>query len=267
MGPIRLLGRYFRASVHAQAQYPGSLAMLSLGAFVANFVDVIAIAALFARFGQVKGWTFGEVAMFYGVVSVAFAFADFLSRGFDVLGTEFIRTGAFDRLLLRPRSLTVQLVGHDPRLSRVGRLAQGLAALALATVALKFRWDASAVALAAWTVLGGVALFSGIFMLQATLAFWTVESLEVANLLTYGGVQAAQFPLSLYAEWFRGVLIFIVPLGCVAYFPVVGLLGRHDPLGAPDWFLPLAPAAGFAFLAAALAVWRVGVRHYTSTGS
>src|SRR5262245_15816988 len=29
----------------------------------------------------------------------------------------------------------------------------------------------------------------------------------------------------------------------------------------------LAPAAGFVFLGLALAVWRVGVRHYASTGS
>ncbi|WP_185640447.1 hypothetical protein [Burkholderia stagnalis] len=42
---------------------------------------------------------------------------------------------------------------------------------------------------------------------------------------------------------------------------------KPDPLGAPDWFLPLAPAAAFAFLAVAFAVWRLGVRKYTSTGT
>jgi ABC-2 type transport system permease protein len=123
------------------------------------------------------------------------------------------------------------------------------------------------VALALWAITGGVALFAGLFVLQATLAFWTVESLEVANVLTYGGIQAAQYPLSLYAGWFRTFLIFVVPLGCVAYYPVVALLGRHDPLGAPDWFLPMAPAAGFAFLGAGLLAWDFGIRHYRSTGS
>ncbi|WP_196486109.1 hypothetical protein [Burkholderia stagnalis] len=33
---------------------------------------------------------------------------------------------------------------------------------------------------------------------------------------------------------------------------------KPDPLGAPDWFLPLAPAAAFAFLAVAFAAWRLG---------
>ncbi|WP_196485004.1 hypothetical protein [Burkholderia stagnalis] len=42
---------------------------------------------------------------------------------------------------------------------------------------------------------------------------------------------------------------------------------KPDPLGAPDWFLPLAPAAAFAFLAVAFAAWRLAVRKYTSTGN
>src|SRR6185369_4981612 len=112
------------------------------------------------------------------------------------------------------------------------------------TVALDFRWTLPAVALAVWTVAGGVALFFGLMVVQGALSCWTTESLEAMNLLTYGGVQAAQLPLSIYAPWFRNFLIFVVPVGCVAYFPVLAILGKPDPLGAPDWFLPLAPLAG-----------------------
>ena len=118
-----------------------------------------------------------------------------------------------------------------------------------------------------WAVAGGVALFVGILVLQATLAFWTVDSLEIMNVLTYGGVQAAQYPLNIYAAWFRHVLTFGLPLACVAYYPVLAILKRPDPLGAPDWFLPLAPIAGFAFLALSFVAWRAGMARYTSTGS
>jgi ABC-2 type transport system permease protein len=267
MDSLRLLWRYFAASMRAQAQYPGTTLLATTGAFAVNFIDILAIAALFARFGHVQGWSFGEVALFYGLVSISFALADFISRGFDVLGTEFIRTGDFDRVLLRPRPATLQLVGYEFRLRCAGRLAQGLVMVAIATHALRFHWGPVELALTAWAIAGGVALFCGLLILQATLSFWTIESLEVANVLTYGGVQAAQFPLSLYAGWFRDFLIFVVPLGCVAYFPVVALFGRHDPLGAPDWFLPLSPAFGVAFLALAFWVWGFGVRRYTSTGS
>ncbi len=267
MNDAALLLRYARASFRGQLAYPASTILLGLGAFLVTIIDILAIWALFARFGAIGGWRLGDIALFFGLVSISFTIADFLSRGFDVFGTDFVRTGAFDRILLRPRSATIQLIGYEFRLSRVGRFAQGAVMVALATAVLPVHWDTGRVALALWTVAGGVALFFGLLVLQATLAFWTVESLEMINALTYGGIQAAQFPLSLYAGWFRNFLIFVVPLGCVAYFPVLAILGKPDPLGAPTWVLPLTPLAGWAFLALSFLAWRVGVGKYTSTGS
>lgn len=267
MNSLRLLLRYFDASMRSQLQYPGSAIMLGIGAFLTTVIDMVAAWALFDRFGQVQGWRLGDIAVFYGVVSTSFALADFVTRGFDVFGTEFVKTGAFDRILLRPRSPALQLIGYEFRLSRFGRLAQALLVLFVGAWAVGVAWTPDKVALLAWTVLGGVALFTGLLVLQASFAFWTTESLEVFNVLTYGGIQAAQFPLSLYAGWFRNFLIFVVPLGCVAYYPVLAILDQPDPLGAPDWWLPVAPAMGFAFLGVSFFAWRAGIARYTSTGS
>lgn len=267
MGSIPLFFRLVGASVGGQARYPASALMLTVGQFLGTGIEAVAVWALFHRFGDVQGWRIGEVALFYGLVNCMFALADALGRGFDVLGTEFLRTGAFDRLLLRPRPLSLQLMGNDFRISRLGRLLQGLAMIAFATQQMGIAWTPGAVAIALLAVAGGVALFLGILVLQGTLAFWTVESLEIANVLTYGGVQAAQYPLALYARWFRYVLTFIVPLACVAYYPVLAILGKTDPLGAPAWVGLVSPLAGGVFLAAAFGVWRLGLRHYASTGS
>lgn len=267
MGSLALFIRLAMASLSGQARYPASALMLTLGQFLATGIEVVAVWALFHRFGDVQGWRLGEVALFYGLVNCMFAIADALGRGFDTLGTEFLRTGAFDRLLLRPRPLALQLMGHDVRISRLGRLAQGLLVLGFATAQAGIVWTPASVAVALWALAGGVALFLGILVLQGTLSFWTVESLEVANVLTYGGVQAAQYPLALYERWFRAVLTFAVPLACVAYYPVLTILGKPDPLGAPVWTGMVSPLAGFVFLAASFGAWRIGLRRYASTGS
>lgn len=267
MDAIRLLIRYGSASIRAQMQYPFNAIMLGIGQFTATMIDMVAIWALFYRFGALDGWRLGDIAMFFGLVSISFSVADFLSRGFDVLGAEFIKTGQLDRLLLRPRTLTLQLVGNDMRLSRFGRMAQGLVVVSIGTASLEFHWTVAKLAIALWTIVGGAALFFGLIVIQAAISFWTVESLEAMNVLTYGGVQAAQYPLSIYARWFRTFLIFIVPIGCVAYFPVLAILDKPDPLGAPAWVLTLSPLAGFVFLGASFLAWRVGVAKYASTGS
>jgi ABC-2 type transport system permease protein len=197
-------------------QYPGSFVASSLGAFASTITDFIAIWALFARFRQIEGWQFADVALLYGTISVAFAFADALTRGFDIFGEQFVKTGDFDRLLVRPRSTVLQLLGHELRATRIGRLAQGMLALWIGTHLSTINWTLGAWVTIAFAVLGGVALFSGILVLQGTLAFWTVESLEIANTLTYGGVEAAQYPLDVYARWFRNFVTFVVPIASVS---------------------------------------------------
>lgn len=267
MNGLRLYGRYAAASVRAQMQYPTSFLLLALGQFLTTIIEFVGIWALFDRFQNLMDWTLPQVALFYGIANTTYALADMISRGFDVFGPEFVKTGNFDRFLLRPRSTLLQILGYEFRLIRLGRLLQGVLVLGIAIALLNLSWGAREFALLCAAMAGGVALFLGLVVLQATLAFWTVESLEIAHTLTYGGVFAAQYPMAIYSQWFRGFFTFVVPLSCVAYFPVIGILGIDDPLGAPAWFLHLSPLAGFLFLAASLAVWRLGVRHYTSTGS
>src|SRR6187402_2396190 len=107
--------------------------MLTVGHSAATAVEIVAVFALFDRFGPVGGFSFGEAALFYALVNIMFSIADLLSRGFDVFGTDFVRTGAFDRVLLRPRAAALQLAGYEVRLSRLGRLLQGFAVLVLAS--------------------------------------------------------------------------------------------------------------------------------------
>jgi ABC-2 type transport system permease protein len=259
---LRLYGRYVAVSWRAQMQYPGAFIATTLGAFATTVVDFIALWALFARFRQIDGWRFDEVAILYGVISVGFAIADGLTRGFDVFGSHFVKTGDFDRLLVRPRSTVLQLLGYELRATRIGRLAQGMLAWGVGVHLSSIAWTWGAWGTLLFAVAGGVALFSGILVLQATLAFWTVESLEIANTLTYGGVEAGQYPLDIYARWFRTFLTYVVPLASISYFPVASVLGRP----VPSW-ASLMPVFGFVFLGLSLWVWRFGVRRYTSTGS
>ncbi len=263
---LRLWTRYVALSVRAQMQYRASFLFAALGQFLATSIEFAGIWALFSRFGELRDWTLWEVAFFYGLVNVSFALADALSTGFDRFG-ETVKRGDFDRLLVRPRSTVLQLAGQELAFRRVGRLLQGAAVLGLAAVSLDLDWTAARAALLLAAVAGGACVFFGLFVFQATVSFWTIESLELMNTMTYGGVQTAQYPLSIYAAPFRRFFTFVVPLACVAYFPVVAILGRDDPLGSPFWWQCTAPLAGVAFLAATLGFWRFGERHYTSTGS
>lgn len=263
---LRLYMHYINLSFRSQMQYRASFIMMSLGQFAATGIEFLAIYALFERFQHIQGWTLPEIALLYATVNIAFSFADAASRGFDTFGN-MVKSGDFDRLLLRPRNTALQLAGQELTLRRVGRLLQALIVFGWATQQLNLAWSIPKILLLGLSIFGGACLFFGLLVFQATIAFWTTESLELMNTMTYGGVQTAQYPLSIYRPWFRKFFTYIVPLACVNYFPVLALLGRPDPLGFPPLLQWVAPFIGIAFLLVALQIWKFGVRHYRSTGS
>jgi ABC-2 type transport system permease protein len=263
---LGLYWHFIRVSLTSQMQYRASFVFSALGQFLVTGIEIIGVWALFERFGGLTQWTLPQVAMFYGVAHSTFAIADALSSGFDQFSMA-LKTGEFDRLLLRPRGTVLQLMGHELALRRIGRLMQGLLVLVWAIWALDVRWGWAQVSLLLFTMGGGICLFFGLIVVQATIAFWTTETLELMNTMTYGGVESAQYPLAIYQPAFRRFFTLVVPLACVAYFPVVALLGIADPLGTSRLFQQVAPLAGVLFLWVALQGWKYGVKHYTSTGS
>jgi ABC-2 type transport system permease protein len=266
-GAARLFASYAAASVRSQMQYRASFLMGTLGSFLNSAMEMVAVAALFSRFGTIQGWTLPEIALLYGVVNMAFAIAESTARGFDIFGYGFIQRGDFDWHLLRPRHTALQVAGIEVRLRYFGRFLQGALALGWGISRLGLAWTAPKTALLAAAILGGACLFSGILVLQATLAFWTVQSLEMMNTVTYGGVETANYPLGVYRGWFRKFFTFVVPLACVNYYPVLAIMERTGREGVPASVPWLAPLVGPLFLLASLRVWEFGVRRYCSTGS
>ncbi|MXY97038.1 MAG: ABC transporter permease [Gemmatimonadetes bacterium] len=264
--PLALYTHYVSISLRGQMQYRVSFLLGTVGQLLGTGVEFIGILALFDRFGSLVQWSLAEVAFFYGIVNVAFAFTDALSRGFDHVG-QLVRTGEFDRMLLRPRSTVLQLIGQEFTLKRLGRFIQGGGVLLWATLFLDIEWSAATVALTTVTVICGACFFLGLFINIGTVSFWTTETLELMNVLTYGGIEASKYPLSIYRAWFRRFFTMVIPMGCVTYFPVLAILGKPDPLGTSLAFQYAAPLFGLLYFILSLFIWRLGLRHYRSTGS
>lgn len=264
---LGLYVRYLAIAVRAQLQYRASVAMTATGQLLLTGIEFLGIWALFDRFGSISGWSLAQVALLYGIADITFALSDALFRGFDQVAP-LIRSGEFDRILLRPRSTVLQLMGKELTLARSGRLLQAVVILVWASQSAAIDWSGAKLALLFAAIAGGVCVFGGILVLQATSAFWTIEALEVWSAFTYGGNAASQYPLSIYRPWFRRFFTAVVPIACVGYFPALAILGMPDPLGSPPLFRWLAPLAGPAFLFLAFQVWkRIGLRKYQSTGS
>jgi ABC-2 type transport system permease protein len=265
-----LYKRLIGAQVRSQMQYRTSFALESAATFLGNVLDFIVVLIFFTRLPTLGGWTLPEIGLLYGLSSVSFGLADMIVAGFDYgyFGPNMVRLGEFDRVLIRPISAFVQVLSSQFMIRRVGRIAQGVVVLGWALIVLDQAWTPLQIGYLIVTIVGGVFFFAGLFIFGSGVSFWTVESLEVLNMVTYGGQFLTQYPLSIYGDFLRSFFTFVIPLAFINYYPTLWLLGKSDPLGGPIGLLALlAPFICVALFAVGVAMWRRGVRRYTSTGS
>ena len=87
------------------------------------------------------------------------------------------------------------------------------------------------------------------------------------NILTYGGHELNQYPAHIYPLGLRRFFTYIVPTLFLAYYPTLYVLDKPDPTGMPPWVRFIGPLIGLGAFAGAMAIWRIGIRHYRSTGT
>jgi ABC-2 type transport system permease protein len=261
-----LYQRLIGARIRSQMQYRVSFLLMTLVSFVVTGSDLLAILILFNYFGELAGWWAGEVALLYGLAMVAFGLSEMVAAGFDLF-PQAIRQGEFDRVLLRPVGIFVQVLAADFQLRRLGRVAQGGLALALAMAWTPIAWTPLKVLYLPVVLVSGFVMFSALLVLGAVLCFWTVQSIEIINTVTYGGTEMASYPLPIYHELLQRFFTFVVPLAFVSYFPALYLLDRPEAQRLPVWLPGMTPVVAAVLALVAWLAWRVGVWHYQSTGS
>lgn len=251
---------YLRLQVKATVQYRASTLMVFGVKFVQAFGFFFIILFLFERFGSLIGWRFEEVLLCYGVSSAAFNLHHCFAQGFYVF-QRYVRSGDFDRMLTRPRGTILQVFGCEFGIAEVAKALQGVIVL-LYACSLFNGWTALKILCAALMVLCGMAVFTGVSILGASVCFLTVKGLEFVNIFTYGGQEIASYPIPIYAKSIVRFFTFVLPYACFNYLPLQYITGRVEQ----PWPL-LYPIAGMLFIVPCLAVWRIGLRQYVSTGS
>ena len=264
---LRLYLTLIGARVRAQMQYKVSFWMELLGFGLVTGLEFAAVAILFSRFHAIVGWSIAEVALLYGLTSIAFGLAEMVSRGFDSPFERMMQQGTFDTILTRPIGSFFGVLASEFQLMRLGRMTQGALVLGYACARLPIAWTPARLLLLPLTILSGAAIFTGLVIVGATVCFWTIRTPEVINVFTVGGSEASSYPLSIYSGWIRNIFLFVIPIAFANYPAALLLLGRADPYGLPAWTAWLAPLAAALFCAIALAFWRIGVSKYTSAGS
>lgn len=258
---LRLVGGRARG----QLEYRTSLALQVVATALLTLLDFVMILVLFENVPRLEGWRVEEVALLYGLAAISFALTDLVVGHLDLF-PQMIRDGTFDQILVRPLPSLLQVVASDFSLRRVGKIAQGIAVLGVALVAVDVDWTVGRVLMIPLAVVSGTLIYCGVWIALATVAFWIVDAIELVNAFTYGGNFLSGYPITIFGRWLRNLVLFVVPIAFVSYFPALYVLDRPDELGLPDALRYLSPVVALLTAIVAVLVWENAVRHYRSAG-
>lgn len=258
---IKLYLKYASMIIKSQMEYKKSFMLSIFAQIVTSLFSLISIYFLFSKFGNVKGYSFGDVAICYAVSFLGFYITELFFRGFDHFD-RMLGNGTFDRIMITPRPLIFQILGHEIQLNKIGRIL-----VALVTFIIVLFLNPSLVTIDKMftmllMVIGTIIIYSSLFLLKAAICFFTVQSLEIMNIFTDGARDLTEYPLDIYKKSILNFFTFIIPLAMVNLYPLQYVIGKSN-----NKLYMLAPLISILFVIPCYMVWKLGVKKYQSTGS
>ncbi len=245
----------------SELEYRMSFIISFLSQILIFFTYYFVIIALFSKFNNIKGFTLYEVLLCFSIIQFGFAFNEVFARGIDKFD-KLIIEGGFDRLLLRPKNLILQVLCSDGDFVKVSRLIQAVIVLVIALIKLNVKFTFLKVICLILMLMASCVIFFGIFLLAASYCFMTVQGLEVRNVFTDGGKHMAQYPIGVFKKGFVFFFTFIIPYAFVNYYPLLYFIGRNDNI-----LYAFSPLIVFLYLIPCFIVFYMGVKKYEGSGS
>ena len=132
---------------------------------------------------------------------------------------DMVRTGEFDRVLVRPQSEVLQVLGSEFELTRMGRMLQAVVMFVYGISAGGVSWDITKVLTIINMLVGGIVVFSAMFLIYAAFSFFTLEGLEFMNIFTDGAREYGKYPMGVYGKKILQITTFVIPYALLQYYP------------------------------------------------
>lgn len=258
---IRLFFKFFKIHFLTKLEYKGWW-LAFFPQFIMCFIELLPTLLMFYRMGSIGEWSMERVLLIYSLAISSFGIAESFCNGFASFPWEMLRSGNFDRLLLRPKSLILQVAGSVTAVHKLTRAIAGIGIAIWALNKLQVSFSFFNLIILVLAIVGGVFMYSGIFIMSSGIAFFTIKALDWINMFTYASYQITRIPVPYMPFWLKGFFTFIAPLLAVSYYPAAAVCGWEA-----QWMGLIAFPAGVLFFTVSIGIWRIGVRHYRSTGS
>ena len=254
---LKFLNVHFKSAL----QYKTSFIL----SFIANIFDTLGycftIYCLFSKIDNIGGFNLYEVLLTFAIINFGHSFCSSFFRGIDQFD-DLIISGGFDKLLIRPQNILLQICGEQISFTKMARFIFSTLILIYASIKIEINWSILKLITLLLMIISSVIVFLSIFILSAAYCFISFKGLEVRNVFTDGGKHMAQYPIGIFNKGIIYFFTFIIPLGFVNYYPLLFLIGKTN-----NYFVAISPLITIIYLIPSLFIFYKGVKKYSSVGS
>lgn len=254
------------ASIRGQMQYRLNFLMSIAFGLMFQGLGFVFILIVLGQFEEIGGWTLSEVAFLYGMRLTSHGlWVMAFSQLFRI--DRIVREGEFDRMLVRPMPMMLQLMFGAFRLPAIGDLLGGLLVMGWALTRVDIDWTVPKALFLVAALIGG-AMIDGAFQLgPAALTFRALDSFPLRWLFDDLFNRFGGYPLSIFGKGAQVALMWIVPVAFVAWLPSTVILDKTDTLTVPAWLPWFSPVLGVLLISLAAWLFVRESRQYQSSGS
>ena len=258
---LNLYGYFVNQRFKILMEYRLNFFIGAVSTMVQQGASLAAIWVVMRQIPNLEGWNIYEVWLIYGLVTLGQSITHMFADNLWTIGWGYIRSGDFDRFLVRPINPLFHLLADRFCHDGIGHFLTGAVLVGYSMNALHIALTPLRALYLVSAVLSGGMIFIALNLMTATTAFFIVESIPVTQIV-FNFHEFAKYPLSIYHWTIRLLLTWLIPYGFVSFYPASYLLGRDV-----GWLAWAGPLVGATFLFLAYRVWLFGLRHYSSTGS
>ncbi len=261
LGSWRLAWLHLRIGIMNELQYRANFAIQLIQSLVAIGTGLVVLALIFDQTDQLDGWSRPQLLVVMGVFTlvggvIGFAIEPNMGR---VMGD--VQQGTFDYVLTKPVDSQLLASVREFRLWRLTDAIVGIAVVGWGLVQLDEHIGAGEVAAFVITLTAGSLLIYCLWLVLTTAAFWFTR-VEMVQELFSGLYRAGQYPVTIYPQWLRMSLTFLVPLGFAITVPSETLTGRLTL----ERFVVTLCFVVVAFTVTRM-IWQTGTRRYSGASS
>ena len=259
---VRVVRAFLSLGVLNIVQYRTDFFVALVNALVGLVTQLLALSVIFNATADLRGWSADDMLVLVGIHFFISGLIGLVMRPSMQALMEGIRLGTFDFMLTKPADAQLLASAQVVAPQSVTDVVVGLGVLAYAISRLGVTLSLADLGLFLLTLLAGLVIVYSFMLILSTMAFWFVKLDNVLVIFQALFGNAGRWPVTIFPQWLRPVLTFVVPIAFAVTVPAQALTGE---LTAGTVVLALAVAA--AFFAGARVFWLVALRHYTGASA